>query len=133
MGKYIAFCLSNTVPTQSGKDFFYILVEKDLDTIKSKLISDEDFVNSMYVDNKEEFSLVIYQLISYISYFGGGLDGFWAATVLLSNHFEKLKTIGGIPNNKDKFDNMVFNMSMDVLDSLLELSDEFLDDLDEEE
>lgn len=47
MGKYIAFCLNSTVPTQSGKDFFYILVEKDLDTIKSKLISDEDFVDSV--------------------------------------------------------------------------------------
>lgn len=87
----------------------------------------------MYVDNKEEFSLVIYKLIAYISYFGGGLDGFWAATVLLSNHFEKLKTIDGIPKNKDKFDDMVFSMSMKVLDSLLDLSDEVLDNLDAEE
>ena len=77
--------------------------------------------------------MVIYQLIAYVSYFGGGLDGFWAATVLLSNHFEKLKTIDGIPKNKDKFDNMVFDISMDVLDNLLDFSDEVLDDLDAEE
>lgn len=115
MGKYIAFCLSNIVPTQSGKDFFYILVEKDLETIKSKLITNEDFVDSIYVDNKEEFSLVIYKLISYILYFGGGSYVFWATIVHLSTHFEKLKTITGIPKNKEDFRAMLDEMAEDAL------------------
>ena len=63
---------------------------------------------------------------------GGGSYVFWATTAHLSTHFEKLKTITGIPKNKEDFRAMLDEMAEDALDNLLDFSDEVLYDLDAE-
>lgn len=132
IGRYITIVFSGTFSVNMNEKLMVIIQDEREYERDSTISDDKNFVDTIYIDSRDKFEILIYKLIVYTLYFGLSTEKFWLMIITLAKRFDEFKYITGIPKNKEDFRAMLDEMAEDALDNLLDFSDEVLDDLDAE-